>query len=136
MHISDGMHHTWIILNSIQDIQSITTILPSTIVQLLIHTMYRNRVRSKLHKNNPAVSKNIQKCKHQALLKLVSELGVHKYDTNAAPFSLSNLVKLYDWSCQKLYQMTSKDTSPLFYAYQEKTFSSNFWSPAFQKMKA
>lgn len=64
--------------------------------------MYRNRVRSKLHKNNPAVSKNIQKCKHQALLKLVSELGVHKYDTNDAPFSLSNLVKLYELELSKI----------------------------------
>ena len=59
--------------------------------------MYRNRVRSKLRQSKPTtVAQTIQKFEHQALLKLVSALEVHRYDTGAAPFILTELVSQYE----------------------------------------
>ena len=58
---------------------------------------YRNRVRSKIRQNRPAtMAEKMQKLEHQALLKLVSELEVHRYDTDGAPFIMSDLVDQYE----------------------------------------
>ena len=59
--------------------------------------MHRNRVRSKIRQSKPATTtEKIQKLEHQALLRLVSELEVHRYDTDAAPFTMTELVDQYE----------------------------------------
>ena len=58
---------------------------------------YFNRVRSKLRQSRPStIAEQVQKFESQALLKLVSEMEVHRYDADAAPFVMSELVDQYD----------------------------------------
>ena len=57
--------------------------------------MYRNRVRSKLRQAKPTtITETMQKYENQALLKLVNDLEFHRYDTNAAPFILTDLANM------------------------------------------
>ena len=59
--------------------------------------MYRNRVRSKIRQSKPSTTaEKMQKLEHQALLKLVSELEVYRYDTDASPFIMTELVDQHE----------------------------------------
>ena len=54
-------------------------------------------MRSKIRQSKPATTtEKIQKLENQALLRLVSELEVHRYDTDAAPFIMTELVYQYE----------------------------------------
>ena len=72
--------------------------------------MHRNRVRSKIRQSKPATTtEKIQKLEHQALLRLVSELEVHRYDTDAAPFTMTELVDQYEKHLLQILQVGFAD---------------------------
>ena len=62
-------------------------------------------MRSKIRQEKPAsVAEKNQKFEHQALLKLVSGLEVYRYDPDAPPFILTELVTQYESFLAEIFQ--------------------------------